>query len=185
MERAVQRQLYSYLSSNHLLSPTQHGFRPRHSTETALTHVSDSILSATDSGQISILCLIDLSKCFDVISHSKLLEQLELLGVDPNWFKNYLFGTTQSVSLTGSDGRLQISTSLAIRQGIFQGSALGPVLFCAFANDLSLYVADAQVVQYADDTQVLVSGPKSAVPELISRMEASLLLLATTSTQTV
>ena len=153
VERAVQRQLYSYLSSNHLLSPTQHGFRPRHSTETALTHVSDSILSAIDSGQISILCLIDLSKCFDVISHPKLLEKLELLGVDTTWFKNYLFGHTQSVSITGSDGRLQISTSLAIRQGIFQGSALGPVLFCAFANDLSLYVTDAQVVQYADDTQ--------------------------------
>ena len=41
VERTVQRQLYYYLSSNHLLSPTQHGFRPRHSTETALTIISD------------------------------------------------------------------------------------------------------------------------------------------------
>ena len=58
--------------------------------------------------------------------------------------------------------------------GFFQGSSLGPVLFCAFANDLSLYVSDALVVQYADDTQVLVSGPKSSVPALVSRMERAL-----------
>ena len=100
---SAQRQLHYYLSYNHLLSPAQHGFRPRHSTETALTCVTDSILSATDSGQISILCLIDLSKCFDVISHSKLIEQLQLLGVDTSWFQNYLSGHTQSVSLTSYD----------------------------------------------------------------------------------
>ena len=127
-----------------------------------------------DSGLISILCLIDLSKCFDVISHSKLVEKLQLLGVDATWFQNYLFGHTQSVSLTTSDGRTQISPPLPINQGVFQGSSLGPVLFCAFANDLSLYVTDALVVQYADDTQVLVSGPKFAVPALASRMERAL-----------
>ena len=70
VERAIHQQLYHYLSHNHLLSPTQHGFRPRHSTETALLSVTDSILAATDRGEISMLCLLDLSKCFDVIKGS-------------------------------------------------------------------------------------------------------------------
>ena len=174
VERAVQRQLYHYLNSNKLLSPSQHGFRPQHSTETALTFVTDSILSATDQGHISLLCLIDLSKCFDVINHEKLLQKLELLGVDTAWFQNYLSGHTQSVSITGSDGFSRTSSRSAINQGVFQGSSLGPVLFCAFANDLSLFAGDAQVVQYADDTQVIVSGPKSSLPNLISRLEHSL-----------
>ena len=62
--------------------------------------------------------------------------------------------------------------------GVFQGSALGPLLFSVFANDLSLYAADAKVLQYADDTQVLVSGKKSELPALISSMENSLASLA-------
>ena len=64
VERVIHQQLY-----HHLLSSAQHGFRPRHSTETALLSVTDSILAATDRGEISMLCLIDLSKCFDVINH--------------------------------------------------------------------------------------------------------------------
>lgn len=63
---------------------------------------------------------------------------------------------------------------MPIDQGVFQGSSLGPVLFCAFANDLSLYAGDAQVVQFADDTQVIVSGPKSSLPSLVTHLEHSL-----------
>ena len=51
--------------------------------------------------------------------------------------------------------------------GVFQGSALGPMLFSVFANDLSLFAEGAQVVQYADDTQVMVSGDKSNLEGLI------------------
>ena len=76
VDRVVQRQLYYNLSSNHFLSPNQHGFRPRHSTETALVSVADRILAASDHGEISLLCLIDLSKCFDIIDHSLLLTKL-------------------------------------------------------------------------------------------------------------
>ena len=58
--------------------------------------------------------------------------------------------------------------------GVFQGSALGPLLFTIFSNNLSLYAGDAAVFQYADDTQLLVSGPARDLRVLISRLEASL-----------
>ena len=52
--------------------------------------------------------------------------------------------------------------------------SLGPLLYCIFANDLCLFAEDAVVVQYADDTQVLVSGKKSEIQNVIDRMETAL-----------
>ena len=175
VERIVQRQLHVYLSQNHLFSSAQHGFRPRHSTETALISVSDKILSAVDKGEISLLCLLDLSKCFDVINHSKLLDKLQLHGVDAEWFRAYLSGHTQSVSVVDPvSGRRTQSRPLPNDIGVFQGSALGPLLYSLFANDLSSFATDAFVIQYADDTQVLVSGRKNDVGALIDSMECTL-----------
>ena len=174
IERVIHQQLYHYLSQNHLLSPTQHGFRPRHSTETALLSVTDSILAATDRGEISMLCFIDLSKCFDVIDHEILVKKLQMHGIETSWFSAYLQGHTQSVSLTDKTGRKITSRPLPNTVGVFQGSALGPLLFTIFSNDLSLFAGDATAYQYADDTQILVSGPRNGIRSLISRMEASL-----------
>ena len=150
VERVVQRQLYNYLTTNHLLSDTQHGFRTHHSTETALVTISDRVLLANDQNQISPLCLLDLSKCFNAIDHSKLLLKLQQHSVDTAWFEAYLQNHTQSVSFTGVSGNRQISTALPNNMGVFQGSALGPLLYTIFSNDLSLFVPGATVVQYAD-----------------------------------
>ena len=159
---------------NHLLSPTQHGFRPRHSTETALITISDHVLSANDRGEISLLCLLDLSKCFDVIDHSKLLTKLQLYGIDISWFSAYLQNHTQSVSSPDSLGNIKKSSPLPNGIGVFQGSALGPLLYCIYANDLSLFAEGTVVVQYADDTQILVSGKKSEFWDVVSQMERTL-----------
>ena len=79
VERIVQSQLIEYLDTHCLLSAEQHGYRKLHSTETALSVITDRVLQAMDNGEISILVLLDLSKCFDVVSHPKLLEKLQLI----------------------------------------------------------------------------------------------------------
>ena len=162
------------MASNHLFSQSQHGFRSNHSTETALLTVSDHILSATDRQDITLLCLLDLSKCFDVIDHAKLLSKLQTYSIDPTWFSSYLHGHTQSVCTADERGNRHLSRSLPNPIGVFQGSSLGPLLFQIFANDLALYAPQAHVVQYADDTQVLVSGKKDSLPQLIATMEQAL-----------
>ena len=181
VERVVQRQLAAYMSDNHLLSSSQHGFRPHHCTETALLSVTNRIFSNMDRGHVSLLCLLDLSKCFDVIPHSLLLSKLQLYGIDPDWFSSYLIGHTQSVCISSSSGDRVVSKPLPNTMGAFKGLALGPLLFTIFANDLSLHPPDAHVTQYADDTQVLISDVKRNLPSLIQRMEYILASLASWS----
>ena len=179
IERIVQRQLYSYMTDNHIFSSSQHGFRSRHSTETALLTVSDHILSAFDHQEITLLCLLDLSKCFDVIDHSMLLSKLRSYNIDPTWFASYLSGHTQSVCTTDGRGTLCFSRPLPNSIGVFQGSSLGPLLFQIYVNDMCLFAGDAHVVQYADDTQVFVSGKKHELNELVSTLEDTLSALDT------
>ena len=109
----MQSQLIEYLDMHCLHSAEQHGYRKLHSTETALsglsdiiTVINDRVLQAMDNGEISILVLLDLSKCFDVVSHPKLLEKLQLHGVFFSSHDNFIYTNTitSHYTLTGGAG---------------------------------------------------------------------------------
>ena len=173
-ERVVYEQLHYYFSSHHLFSHSQHGFRPNHSTDTALLTVTDKVFSAMDHSDVTLLCLLDLSKCFDVIPHDRLLDKLRLYGVDVRWFDSYLTDHYQKVRITAPSGEHFTSRPLLNPIGTYQGSALGPLLYSIYANDLPLFANDANIVQYADDTQILVSGRPGDIGSLVASMEQTL-----------
>ena len=61
-ENIVFRQFYEYLSDNSLLSQNQSGFRPRHSTLTALHKDTMLWLNNMDKGNLNITVFVDLKK---------------------------------------------------------------------------------------------------------------------------
>ena len=175
VEKVVQTQLVEYLDSHHLLAAAQHGYRKLYSTETALGVITDRVLHAMDSSEISILVLLDLSKCFDVVPHEILLEKLKLYGIDTTWFDSYLKGHVQQVQIRRADGANVVSRPRENNIGVFQGGSLSCVLYTLFANDLSLHVPDGvTIVQFADDTQILVTGKKQDLATIISLTETAL-----------
>lgn len=189
LEKVIAAQLTSHLESNHLLSNTQHGFRPKLSTESALLTLSNSLFDTIDRRNISLITLCDLSKAFDSVNHEILLRKLRMLRVDSFWFQSYLLKRTQSVKI----GK-HISNKLEVAYGVPQGSVLGPILFSIFVNDLSQHIPDCQVIQYADDTQLIHTGEVANIQDLVHRGEVALsqakayfhmngLLLNTTKTQ--
>ena len=93
--------------------------------------MTDRIFEAMDRRQVALLCMLDLSKCFDVIPHDRLLVKLEQYGVDVRWFVSYLavLSIYQQVMIRTPDGHSTLSQPLINPIGTYQGSALGPLLF--------------------------------------------------------
>ena len=94
-EKLVSDQLIEYFDSDYLIYPTQRGFRRQHSTESALLSITEKAYRAMDAGQVTLLCLLDLSKAFDCVQHQLLLDKLSWYGVQDPWFKNYMSEHTQ------------------------------------------------------------------------------------------
>ena len=178
IERIVQQQLISYFQHNHLFTSSQHGYRTSHSTETALSLVTERIYRAMDTGQIAILVLLDLSKCFDVVDHQLLNRNLTLYGVDVAWFSNYLAGHTQQVKVSDSGGSQILSGSRSNEIGVYQGGSLSCLLYTIYANDMCLHVDDFEIIQFADDTQLLITGNKSQLSQMIKKLEQALARLS-------
>ena len=150
IEKHVAHSLLKYLQENNLLYELKSAFRPGHSTETALIRITDEILFKMDNDEVKGLVFVDFRKAFDVINHNLLLKKLSVYDACPHsvaWFRWYLEERRQFVKLEHIT-----SEPKPVRQGVPQGSILGPVLFLLFVNDMPLHLNNSTIDIYADDS---------------------------------
>uniref|UniRef100_A0A3B3I0M8 Reverse transcriptase domain-containing protein n=1 Tax=Oryzias latipes TaxID=8090 RepID=A0A3B3I0M8_ORYLA len=155
LEKVVYLQLDDFLSQHQILEVFQSGFRPLHSTESALLRVSNDIPLANDDGDYVVLVLLDLTAAFDTVDHSILICRLQnsvgIQGTALDWFKSYLAERTMYVSLGGFE-----STSTQVSYGVPHGSVLGPLLFSLYLLPLGSILRKHGISfhLYADDSQI-------------------------------
>ena len=99
---------------------------------------------------------VDLKKAFDTVDHDIFIEKLDhygVRGVAKDWFISYLKGRRQFVVIEN-----ETSSSQEILTGVPQGSALGPLLFLIYINDLNTCMQFSKTYQFTDDTNIMMSN---------------------------
>ena len=156
-ERAMYNRLYSYLETMKIISPLQFGFRKMHSTNHALVSIIEHVKSIVDHGNFACGLFLDFQKAFDTVNINILLEKMINYGIRGpaiNWFKSYLQGRSQFVTVDN-----ETSSSLSLTCGVPQGSILGPLLFLIYINDFQNCIKNNKAFHFADDTNVIFSKP--------------------------
>ena len=121
-----------------VVDPQQFDFIPESSTVLALIPMFHCWSKATDGTGSSIRTVfLDYKKAFDLIDHTILIAKFYSFGVNPcivNWIIDFLRNRWQRVKVNENC----FSDWLKVPAGVPQGTRLGPWLFLAMINDLTL-----------------------------------------------
>lgn len=126
------------------------------STIDAITYMVGLIVDGLEKHNPTVGVFLDLSKAFDCVRHDLLLRKLfdyGIRGVPLRWLESYLKDREQQVDISG-----KLSNSINIEFGVPQGSILGPILFLIYINNCESSIRYSNLIQYADDTTLLISA---------------------------
>ena len=130
-------------------------YRKAHSCETTLINLVEGWRKARDNKLAVSILATDMSKAFDSLHPPLLLSKLRAYGFQESavqLLNSYLCDRKYRVKL-GS----HVSSCRTVSRGCPQGSALGPLLWNIFQNDLS-YCVTTNLSMYADDHQMYHTG---------------------------
>ena len=99
--------------------------------ELAVSELLSEILKNNEKKMVMIAVYLNLSKAFDTLDHSILLNKLERYDIRGNaqkWFQSYLENRSLRAKCNTVDGQ-KYSNLYTVEYGTPQGSCLGPLLF--------------------------------------------------------
>ncbi len=150
----MKRQCYADGSSFCILV---HRFVPRRSCLTNLIKAEELIIGMTDQGEPVDVVYLDFSKALDSLCHRLLIKKMEAMGTHPkinHWVEEFINNRTLG------DHHSSVG---AVKNGVPQGSVLGPLLVLIFINDLADELTCNHLF-FADD--VKLNAPRNQQPEL-------------------
>ena len=106
LEHILASSIVRHLDGQGLMYDLQHGFREKRSSETQLIMLVEDLARNAGLGKQTDLILLDFSKAFDKVNHSKLIWKLHNYGIRSNvlnWIVAFLGDRAQKVVVGGEE----------------------------------------------------------------------------------
>ncbi|XP_063381206.1 uncharacterized protein LOC134667714 [Cydia fagiglandana] len=172
-ERVMYSRMLNFFDRFDVLSNRQFGFRKNRSTTSAILELLEDIAESREKRLPVTAIFMDMSKAFDYVQHNILLDKLHkygIRGICADWIESYLVNRQQLTETTKYCPKTQTIVKFhsdveIVKQGVPQGSILGPLLFLIYINDLP-NITKHKVTLFADDCSVVVCCKDPATYEL-------------------
>lgn len=153
---AVKGRINEIVETENLLPAAFFGFRKNCSSVTCVNYFVNKITDSQAAGLQSVGIFIDVSQALDSVDSGLLLKTLAALNI-PNkivsWIHTYL--SRRLMTLRTGEGEV----ALEVSEGLPQGCPLSPTLFNLYTFALhEIMEEDCELIQFADDFTVLVTG---------------------------
>ena len=121
-------QRYAHLNQEKLLPEEQKGSRKGSRGTDDLLYIDRAAIKEVRSRNKNLaMALIDYKKAYDMVPHSWIIEGLDLFGVAEN-IKSLLVNSMEKWKVMLYSGNSELG-EVEIKQGIFQGDSLSPLVF--------------------------------------------------------
>ncbi|GFW85717.1 probable RNA-directed DNA polymerase from transposon BS [Trichonephila clavipes] len=151
-ELVILNRLNQHCLARNIIVPEQHGFVTKCSTVTQLLRVTELVHTGFQNHQSTSMLFVDIAKAFDKIWHNGLISKMMRLG-----FSDQILKIIHSY-LNSREFRVKVencpSSPRPVKNGIPQGSLLGPRLFNLYINDIPK-ADNGHLAMYADDTAII------------------------------
>jgi hypothetical protein len=100
LEKLVYNRIIAFIERNGIITDAQHGFKANRSMVTALQDFVNDVQTAIDNKINPVGFFMDLSKAYDVLEHTLLLNKLneyDIRGIANSWVESYLSNRKQYV----------------------------------------------------------------------------------------
>ena len=122
--------MFTFFTSNNLISPNQPGFKPGDSCISQLLSITHEIHKSFDGGLEVRGVLLDISKAFNKVWHERLIFKLKQNGISGDLLQilsDFLHNRKQRAVLNGPN-----SSWTNVHAGVPQGSILGRLSFLIY-----------------------------------------------------
>jgi hypothetical protein len=169
----------AWLVEEHGLLPKTHlGGRKGVSVDHAIQLILGRIHQAWGEGKIASMLLLDVAGAYDMVSHERLIFNMQQmgLGVLTPWVQSFLTGRSTRIKLPNG----YLSEAFPTPTGIPQGSPISPILFLLFNAPLvractlrGLHYGESEAYGWVDDVCILAIS--KSYEENIQVLERALL----------